>query len=204
MKGDGWPSITPLGSDGAAAIVAPAFRLAFLWSVDRWTHALEVGDPLQSGVSAFERGEGDDPCRVVSPAYQQLHFQGGDGGPAQALLVGQSGRHHFSAVYSVEGGIDGAVEVSVDVADRFAGGVEALGCTYRVDLSSGDLISANPEGAVWSVGGGRLTFGATEPGSIGLAESGRSATIVQASAGIDPRARTQRLRFHWRWTPPKR
>ncbi len=73
--------------------------------------------------------------RVVSPAYQQLQFQE-DGRAVQALLVGQSGPHHFSAVFAVEErdvSTAGRPRSTVDVADRCRGPVEALASTYTVD-----------------------------------------------------------------------
>lgn len=192
-------------SEHAGAIVLSGFRLAFAWTGDRWTHWIELGDVPRRAASAVEGGEADDPARVVSPAYQQLHFQaGGPGEPALALLVGQSGRHHFSAAFAVKEMGGEAVEVVVDVADRCREPIEALACTYRVDLPSGDLVAADPVRAEWSISGGRLAFEAMPPGRIGLAEAGRSATHVQAEARIDPDARTQRCVFLWRWTPAKR
>jgi len=182
------------------AIIASAFRLAFQWAGQRWTHSIEVGGSRVA--SAIEGGEHDDPARVVSPAYQQLQFQEGDAGnPAQALLVGQSGKHHFSAVFTVREAENGQVELEVDVADRCRAAVEALACTYRVDLPSGDLLAADPDRAEWAVGGGKLAFEAVAPGRIGLAEAGRTATHVQAEARIDASAMTQRCVFLWRWTP---
>src|SRR5437868_6250030 len=96
-------------ADDRRAIVVPSLRLEFRWAADRWTHAID--GVSESGLVRIVRAiEGDpdrdDPARVVSPAYQQLHFQSADG-LAQALLVGQSGLHHFSAVFTLREGTEG-------------------------------------------------------------------------------------------------
>lgn len=188
-------------ADDRMAVVTPTFRLEFRWTGDRWGHALHAG-----GMDLARALEGDtdrdDPDRVVSPAYQQLHWQRGEDG-FQAMLLGQSGRHHFSAVFTARM-LPVGVEVAVDVADRCRAGVRALAATYEVLLVSGNLIEADPAIIIWeSAAGpnGRLSFVATEPTRIGMAEAGRRAIRVQANAQIVAGIHTQRLQYHWHWIP---
>jgi hypothetical protein len=190
-----------LETDGECrSIVTPTLRLAFRWVDDRWTHSIEPGP---SGVPIARTIEGDpardDPSRVVSPAYQQLEFQEGGGG-MQALLVGQSGPHHFSAVFTVEES-EGGTDIMADVADRCRAPIQALACTYWVDVRSGDIVDASPSGIQWSIASGRLAFEVSSPGSAQLSEAGRRATRVQANASLVPGAYTHRCLYRWRWRP---
>ena len=185
-------------------IVAGRLRLAFRWTGERWDHDLEAHPRDHAGHrilawSVEGDPDRDDPARVVSPAYQQLQFQE-DGPTLQALLVGQSGPHHFSAVFAVEEGPNRVV-IKVDVADRCRGPVEALAATYTVDARSDDLVDASPSAAAWDFGPDRLTFAATEPASVSLAEAGRRATRIQALAGPGQGSATRRFFYHWRWEP---
>jgi len=182
------------------SIATPTLRLAFRWVGDRWTHALEVGRDARVPIAWPIEGDParDDPARVVSPAFQQLEFQEAGSG-LQALLVGQSGPHHFSAVFTVEESGGGAA-VTVDVADRCRGPVEALASTYWVDAVSGDLVDADESAIRWSVAGGRLGFEATPPTRAQLSEAGRRATRVQATAPIVAGVHTHRCIYRWRWS----
>ena len=201
MKDQGPDPMMELVVDGdRRSIVTPNLRLALRWHEDRWLHAVEVG-PSRTPVAWPIEGdpERDDPARVVSPAYQQLEFQERGGGH-QALLVGQSGPHHFSAVFTVKDRDDEA-EVEVDVADRCRSPVEALACTYFVDLVSGDLIGADTDRIEWGIPGGRLTFEALGPTRAQLSEAGRRATRVQATASLVAGAYTHRCFYRWRWSP---
>lgn len=198
-------------SDELRAIVAPSLRLVFRWGGDRWTHSLDVEDgptgwrPI---ARTFEMdADGDDPARVASPAFQQLQFQrGGEG--VYALVVGQAGPHHFSAAFFVaESG--GGAAVEVDVADRCRGPVAGLASTYRVDLPLVDVIDADVDRVVWSVGGGsgRLEFAAWGmPGvraRIAIGEAGRGTALVQAFAGLEAEQATRVWRYRWQWSPGK-
>ncbi|HEV3168655.1 MAG TPA: hypothetical protein VGZ22_31910 [Isosphaeraceae bacterium] len=132
------------------AIVTPALRLVFRWTEDRWTHEIQVrrDDGWFTLAESIEADrDRDDPARVVSPAYQQFHHQQDDAG-IQAMLLGQSGPHHFSAVFSVKEVEDGT-EVCVDLADRCRAEIEALACTYQVRATSSELAEADPERVVW-------------------------------------------------------
>ena len=86
-------------NDDTFTIDSPPLQLVFTRAGDRWSHAVELaGERIASGVE-FDPDR-DDPDRPVSPAYQQLIGQELPG-IAQALLVGQWGHHHGSAVFSV-------------------------------------------------------------------------------------------------------
>ena len=145
----------------------------------------------------------------------QLQFQR-DGSTLQALLVGQSGPHHFSAVFAFDEIPDRDVPgrplaegsprllIRVDVADRSRGPVESLGATYTVDARSDDLVDAGPTVAAWGFGPDRLTFAAVGPAHVSLAEAGRRATRIQALAGTLEGASTRRFVYSWQWEPDLR
>ena len=190
-------------TDDAISIASPPIRLAFRWDGRRWSHAIEAGGRPVAASLEWEPGR-DDPAPVVSPTYQQAGCQDGPAG-AQAMLVGQWGAHHGSAVFTVADDATGVV-VEVDVAVRSRAALDALSSTYTVDRSSSDLVDAGPASVVWTLDdppGGRLRFetGGPELGTfrVGLAEAGRRLTRVQAGADIAPGSATQRLVYRWRW-----
>ena len=188
----------------AKAIVAGDLRLAFRWTGERWVHRLELQErdqviPRVLAASVEGDPDRDDPTRVVSPAYQQLHFQE-DGRSMQALLVGQSGPHHFSAVFTLVEEIFGDVSIHVDVADRCRGPVEAFASTYAVNARSDELADASPIKASWNFGPDCLAFVARPPAQVAVAEAGRLATSIQALAGPDPGSATRRLLYDWHWS----
>jgi hypothetical protein len=188
-------------SGDSRSIEAGDFRLVFRWLGHSWTHWIEFGGQLRVLALALEGDpDRDHPARVVSPAYQQIHFQA-EGSTWQALLVGQSGPHHFSAVFDFEDREPGEVRIGVDIADRCRGPIEALASTYTVDARSDELVDASPSRAAWDFGPGRLTFAATSPAQVALAEAGRRATQIQALAGLDSGLATHRLAYTWHWNP---
>ncbi|MBX6312535.1 MAG: hypothetical protein IRY99_06390 [Isosphaeraceae bacterium] len=196
-------------ADREATIAAARLRLRFSWNGDRWAHALEVGP--EPGGSLLARSvdipaERIDSKRVVSPAFQQLQLQRGAFG-AQALLVGQSGPHHFSAVFHVRQW-EASVLVEVDIADRCRAEIAGLASTYRVEVPAADWIEADPSRLIWRPGGSPqpLEFSAWGPPAhrarITCAEAGRGAWHVQAEAPLDPRASTHRWSYRWCWGLP--
>jgi hypothetical protein len=197
------PELLELGD--RRSIESGDFNLSFRWTGARWEHWLEHRGRglLRPRVLAFAV-EGDavrgDPARVISPAYQQLHFQR-EGEAVQALLVGQSGPHHFSAVFHFEDRASGEVRIGVDVADRCRSPIEVLASTYTVDARSDDLVGASPSLAAWDFEPARLTFSAVPPSQVSLAEAGRRATQVQALAPPDPGSPTRRFLYTWHWEP---
>lgn len=192
-----------LDEDDRKLVVLNEFRLAFSWSEDRWTHSLELrnGQAWRPVASSLEAGGSPDPTRVVSPSYQQFHWHE-DGSGGQAMLVGQSGPHHFSAVFTFRMDQSGCL-VSADVADRCLSPVEALACTFLVDLPSGNLKDADGSAILWSIASprGTLALQAGEGTRLALAEAGRRATRVQADALVNYSDSTQRFTYQWRWTP---
>jgi hypothetical protein len=203
-------------------IVAGAFRLVFSWAGERWVHSLEhqgrgAASHRVLALSTEGDPDRDDPTRVVSPTYQDLQFQE-DGAKIQALLVGQSGPHHFSAVFDVEQRFPHAVTgwpyadpshdilIKVDVADRCRGPIEALASTYTVDANSSDMIIAAQNIVEWDIGVNRLGLVTDHggPTQVAWAEAGRRATRVQALASIDRAKATQRFQYLWHWDPDLR
>jgi hypothetical protein len=179
-------------------------RLVFQWTGDRWEHWLEdLNSDFEVGpriIANTREGdpERDDPTRVVSPTYQQLQFQP-EGSGWQALLVGQSGPHHFSAVFTFKEEIFGDTSIKIDVADRCRGPVESFASTYTVNARPSEIVEASPIRASWDIGPDRLTFVARPPAHVVVAEAGRLATSIQALAGVDPGSSTHRLLYDWHW-----
>jgi hypothetical protein len=192
--------------DDGWSIRALGLRLEFRWTGDRWTHSLDVGsdDHYETIVRAFNIApELENPASVVSPAFQQVEFQG-ERDRRSALLLGQSGPHHFSAVFQVwerdnEAGVD------VDLADRCRYDLDRLACTYHVLLNSGELQSADDRSIAWQsprFGGGGLVLEALGSTRVALAEGGRAATRVQALGELNRAGATHRCTFRWRWLAP--
>jgi hypothetical protein len=191
------PNIAIEERGDSRAVVTPRLTLMFSWTGDRWSHTLELpGSVVVRSVESDPQRESEEPGRVLSPAYQQVHFQR-NGPSVHALLVGEAGPHRFSASFRVEESGNGTI-VEVDVADRCRKPVEALACTYTLSLTSSDLGDADPSRIVWERGGERLTFESAGPPSLlTMAEAGRSATRVQAAASIDPERATRRWAYRW-------
>jgi hypothetical protein len=180
-------------------------RLIFHWNGDRWEHRIEYfdGNLIRRPFALSVEGdpERDDPTRVISPAYQQIQFQAAGPKITQVLLVGQSGPHHFSAVFAMEETDFEQVSIKVDVADRCRGPVDALASTYNVAATSSNLVGADPTLAAWDFGSDRLTFSSVPPAQIVLAEAGRQGTQIQALASPAQDSPTRRFLYTWHWQP---
>ena len=175
-------------SDDRPAILAPGFRLSFFWMGDRWSHSIDIEHDSRFQQIAVPIEGQVDAGRILSPALQQLQFQHRDDNPdvIQALLVGQSGAHHFSVVFTVHE-MQGSVCLSVEVADRCRLEVHALASTYVVDLPSSQIIDANTTGVSWSLptpSSTLLSFESIAPARTDLREAGRRACQVQVSPQI--------------------
>ncbi|MEO6811477.1 MAG: hypothetical protein ABI353_20385 [Isosphaeraceae bacterium] len=194
-------------TDQTRAIVTRDVRLRFYWNGDRWTHALEIG-PERSVFTESVEGDParDDPARVVSPAYQELHFQT-DGPKTMALLVGRSGPHHFSAVFTVQefeaedAQAGRRVVVEVDLADRCRSPMTALACTYLVHAAPENLLHGGSDGATWrsEVPSPEFAHLGVERSRLTMAESGRRGTLAQIDAALDPDQATQRFLYLWQF-----
>ena len=193
-------------------------RLTFARQGDRWTHHLAFGErSLQTSaqvspdlVLAIETDtERDDPARVVSPVYQEIHrheLAGDPVGGQCVLLTGHLHQHHFSAAVRLFHDPDDPAEATleVDLADRCRAPVSSLAATYLVRLGAGALAQADPQRIRWcetTEHSLELELRCEPPGLLGLAEAGRTGTRVQAVAAIAPGVFTHRLRYswHWRW-----
>ena len=134
-------------------------RLTFARQGDRWTHHLACGERspeagsqvLPDLISAVETDtDRDDPARVVSPVYQEIHRHELAGDPAGGLcvlLTGHLFQHHFSAAVRLFHDQDNPsyAVLDIDVADRCRAPVSSLAATYLVRLGSGALADANPQ-----------------------------------------------------------
>lgn len=195
-------------------IRGPLARITLLRTADRWTHELALGPGVDADATPpliqTEETAPDhaDPTRIVSPVYQELqrHLFAGDGGRGICvLLTGHLFQHHFSAAvsFSRDPADPRRIVLDVDLADRCRAPVASLAATYLVRLGGGDLADANDTSVTWSVAGlDRLELTCDIPGRLALAEAGRTATRVQALAGLHPTLFTHRLRYRWRWLAP--
>lgn len=196
-------------SDGRAAILADGCRLVFLWADDRWTHRFEVGEgDLSRTIASAIEGEAD-PTRVIGPAYQQMHLQHPSDRPEviRAFLVGQSGPHHFSAVFTVsEVEAEDMVRITVEVADRCRAEVVALASTYAVDLPTSNLLDAGQAVVSWTLPtepSGALCFEAELPTRLDLREAVRRGVYAQAAASIEPERSTHSWSYAWTFRLPR-
>lgn len=188
------------------SIVGPGFALIFRRLGDRWTHSIEVarteGGPRETVATSLEwDADRDDPTRVASPVIQELQLQGIERGRRQALGIGMSGSHHFSAAFEVTGK-DGNVSLTVDIADRCREpGLASLASTYTALLRSGDLLACDDSAITWDLGRRLLRFAAGPSTRVALAEAGRRATRVQALAEIGVAGATRRWQYSWSLSP---
>ncbi len=190
-------------SNESRAILASGFRLGFFWIGDRWCHSIDLGhDSRLQRVAVSLEGHAD-AGRIVSPALQQLQFQHPNDDPdtLQALLVGQSGTHHFSVVLTVSE-TPATVRLSVEVANRCRLQIHALASTYAVDLPSSQILDASTSGVSWSLpslSGAILSFESVPPTRTDLREAGRRACHVQACPPILERQPTHCWNYHWKF-----
>ncbi len=205
-------------TDDRLMIYGPGGQVTFVRTDDRWTHHLHFSS-LVAGVSpgalvsTVEAEPGhEDPMQIVSPVYQELQRHAFPGGRVQGicvLLTGNVHQHHFSAAVSLyrDPMAERFVVLEIDVADRCRAPVSWLGATYLVRLGSSELVDAGRQAIIWS---GTPAHGASAPeqleltcdppGSVALAEAGRSASRVQVLAALGPAVFTHRLRYRWRWS----
>jgi hypothetical protein len=194
------------------AIVTPSIRIEFAWRYDRWVHALVMAVPegppaeLVHSVDRLDGGE-----TVALPAYQQLHIQA-ESEAHHAMLVGQSGPHHFSATFTVREEGNGVVSIEVDVADRrlrTGGEAEPLACAYEVRLPLGSVEEASHRFMRWSCAmpAGHLNLAAAEssptPTIVVLSKTIRGGSLAQPIARFVPEAPAQRCRYRWTWEPAR-
>jgi hypothetical protein len=188
-------------------IVAGGLRLVFEWSGDRWLHSLEArihdGSYQVIAKALNLSAERDEPSRVFSPTFQDLQFQE-HGSGLQALLVGQAGPHHFSAVFSVENDRKPDYDsydllIRIDIADRCRSQVEALASTYVLSADTAELFDAGPNIAAWRCGLGLLCLHPIAPARVTRAEAGRLASQFQIFTTPEAVSSTHRLIYHWLW-----
>lgn len=193
------------------AIGTSGFKLVFHWVEDRWAHAILVGEAPEThlAVRSIEGGViGYDAREIAEPVYQEVNI-GRDGDAAVALLIGQSGRHHFSATFRlVEMGTN--ISVHADIADRQTRPLpepRPLACTYVVESPPNCIEESSHKFVRWSCShpAGRLVIAAADSmptSTIVLTDdAGPDACLVRPIARFDLEATTQRSRFTWTWEP---
>lgn len=195
-----------LDEDDRKSVVLDDFRLEFGWTGDRWAHAIAVrgGEDWVRIAASLEAGETPDPARVMSPSFQQFHWDEHEG-VGRAMMVGQSGPHHFSAVFSIRS-MESGVSLKVEVADRCLSPMEALASTFLMELASSDLKEADASAILWELDRSRglLKMESVEHCQLALAEAGRRATRVQANAKVESKSSTQQFAYRWQWMPEAR
>ena len=192
------------------SIVTSSVRLTFSWSGDRWVHSLEL--PGKSGQSSLLMQSVDhtaDPEAPTPPAYQQLHLQR-EGDSFLAMLVGQSGPHHFSAAFTIREDAKRLVSIEADIADRRSGtgGPSGpLACTYEVALPVGEIEAGDESLIQWNSPAhtGRLSLlgaqGVVGQSIVSLAERGVSRSLVQFVSLQSGASSTVRCGYRWTWEP---
>jgi hypothetical protein len=188
------------------SIEAVGLALRFDRTEGPWSHMIAVAsepggkfEPIATSLAW--NADMDDPARVASPVFQELRFKADRDGNPQALLLGMSGRHHFSGVFTVSRR-DGGVGVDVDVVDRCRGEVLGLASTYTVRLDSGHLETSDESAISWSLGPRRLSFSAGASTRLAMAEAGRRATRVQAVPSAIDASPSRRWQYSWTLTSP--
>jgi hypothetical protein len=191
-----------LVSEGDVRSIADRdFALVFERIGDRWTHSIEGArshlTPREMIARAVEwDADRDDHLRVAGPVFQELQFQTDSEGRHQALLLGMSGRHHFSAAFALVPS-EGGINLSVDIADRCRDEVVTVCSTYTALLHSGELVHADVQRIEWDLGSRSLILAAGPSTSLSMAEAGRRATRVQATAISEAGESTRRWAFSW-------
>ena len=203
-------------TDDRVMVRGPEARVSFLRLGDRWIHHLSFGrlgpehpDDAPEELASSEETDPrqDDPARVVSPVYQELHrhtFAGDEGRGVCLLLTGKLFHHHFSAVVTISDDPEraGGVIVDFDVADRCRAEVASLAATYLVRLGSSELRDAGAHAIAWAddrLGTGALKLESDAGATLALAEAGRRCTRAQALARLEDGSFTHRLRYRWCW-----
>ena len=168
---------------------------------DRWTHAILAPRTLDGPPETIARAvewspTPGEPDRVAGPVFQEMQMQLDPEGRPQILLLGMSGRHHFSGVFTLSKTANG-ITLAVDVVDRCRGELAALASTYTVALHSGDLVASDQTSVTWSLDGCRLDFTAGDSTQLALAEAGRGATRVQAIWVESGKSQSRRWQYDW-------
>jgi len=216
-------SYQELAADGLV-MCAPGLHVAFAHA-GGLVHSLRLpGTPSPEAGEAFRPGqdlvsvapvvvndrEPADPSRVLNPVYQELvrHELPNDRGPGLCLLLtGSYLEHHFSAVFRLQRdpAMPSRIVLDIDVADRCRAPVKKLAATYQVHDSKGKplLIDAGAHRIAWRdgrLGSGMLELLVEPLARVAAEEEHSFCTSVQIEAQIDPRTKTQRLHYCWRWT----
>jgi hypothetical protein len=200
------------------SIFSPSFRLRFRWLGDRWTHALEAGEPGCRSllVEAFEEDPRDDPARVSSPTFQELRFTR-DGESVHALLVGRCGRHHFAADFAArELELDGwrLTQLQIDLADRCRADVASLASSYRTRVPCSRLLQLSPHAVFWWSDTGQPKVALFSPPAdptaslaapcpsmadswIQLRDAAHRGALIAIEARVSSQRDTQRWAYSW-------
>lgn len=196
-------------SENERWMLAPTLAIRFHWTGDRWVHELHMGPEgrrVRLARSFEESPDRGDPFRVVSPTYQEIQLRR-EGDKAQALLVGRSGPHHFSAVVHLRDEAEGDL-AEFEVADRCRSEVRALASTYVIDPVIGEPMNENEDhprvSVIWRSSLADLRYtqlsvpGPVRTARIQLAPARPPAYLLaQAEAQLIPGAATHAYRYRW-------
>ena len=206
--------------------VAPAERIAiarlavdFAFHNDRYTHEIALVDSGKrlvlarsadpsANFAAHEAANRLENDGSEVPVHQEAHFPRSDPGRT-ALLVGQSGFHHYSlSIHLIEDENRRRARIEFDHADRLARipteGIRDLSVLYFINLPIVDATEVETERLRWITRepSGLLTIEtlreADRPTRIVVAEAGRRGAWVD----IAPHPTTdagRRCRYVWTW-----
>jgi hypothetical protein len=210
-------------TDDERIIVLPNFRLRFRRVGDRWTHALSIqGRSWVTFAKALEWDQpADDPTKVVSPVFQELHSQG----ESELLLVGQAGPHYFSASvqasYRIRDGFNphgaqgcwASSVFSFDIAQRCSIAVDFVECNYATYCRKPVLYDCTKEESWSDIG---ILWECDLPNDYGIflegTEGADPSTVVAISDDLEYGSRvriapkhlvpqgTNRIRYEWSHT----
>jgi hypothetical protein len=173
----------------------------------RWTHVIEAarapGGPREVVARAVEMDAGRvDPEDVSGPVFQELQFQVDPEGWPVALLLGMSGRHHFSASFRLEVTPIGP-SIAADVADRCREQKPfSTASNYKVLLPAGELVVCEDDRIAWDGDAGRIAFAAGPDSAVCIADAGRRSSWVGAGpTWSENPGPTRRWRYSWSLTP---
>jgi hypothetical protein len=190
---------------------AACFQLAFERLEDRWGHSLGMlrdtgpaqtfGGTLERFASSVEADIDQDPREAPPcPTFQELHHDT-RGTRHRIFLLGQFGRHHYSAVFEAREEAAGG-EVSVEVTDRCPDRIPRLAGTYLLQ-SDINRVSPLTNEARWPVArSAELALIAASPARL-LVQPAKAlvqGTLVQIETDALENGGTRRWLYLWVWT----
>lgn len=200
-------------------VATSRFAVDLAFQNDRYIHEIALLDSTErivvarsaepsANLAAHESSNRPENQGAEVPVHQEAHFPRSNPGRT-ALLVGQSGVHHYSlSIHLIEDDDRRRARIEFDHADRLARipteGIRDLSVLYFINLPIVDATEVDTERVRWITRepSGLLTIEtlreADRPTRIVVAEAGRRGAWIE----IAPRATsefTRRCRYVWTW-----